>query len=978
MSQTIFETMLIMRSTTSDAPLTLQPGELAFSYVSNSLFIGDTAGGVILLVSNTGGGGGGNGGSVTLIQTGVGLNGGPISGNGTISANLATTGTQGVTKLIDSIGSSDTSNAATANSVTWALGTVQSALNTINTTVAATNTSTGTALLAASKAANTVAVLANGVLAYANANVNFNNTSTINVSVSQNGTLGAANVAFSLNTAALNLAVQQATLGLVDSVTSNATLDAATANSVSWAFSALTANINLAFAAANSAQTEANTVYAQANTAYGQANLAYAQANLAATQAAAGQNTVAVYANDGLIQANSSTNFNNSASINVTSVANTLTNRSNISFSVNVSSLPATTIATTSLQGITKLVDSTASVDASNAATANAVHAANVTGQTGISLAIAGNLYAQTVQIQTAAAYTAANTAQTALNVAYATLNTAYSTLNTVYTTVNAAYIAANTAQTNLNVVSATANAAYAQANAAFNKANSVSGGGSSANGVTTYANSTVVIANANINFINTSTVNVSALPNVALGVANLGFSVNISALPATTIANASAQGITKLVDSVTSSDTGNAATANAVSWVNNTAANAIATAVAGAIIGMAAYNQANLSYSQANNTGTYANGTAVLANVGNLNFNNTATINVSVTANGSLQSNISFTVNTSAVGGNGAGILSLNNSFTVYDTFQRANGPNLGTNWAGMFANLNVTSNTANTAAGLGDTSELWSANTFGPDQFGGVQIISLPTASGAAAGVFLRGSLVGANGSGYRVFALPTGTQIVRWVQGFGFTQLANDTVTWANNDFLYAQMVDSVITVYRNNVILPITATDTTLTNGAVGIGGANSSMDNWFGGQFSYGPTATKVITTTSNNNTLTSDRMMTMTLQTGRYRLTGLLMVNSVANGAGGFQFDLFGGTAPVTNCNYLVTGTAANNVVISQSNGVYSTATVGTTTPSMINIDGYLQVSNTGTVVMRWSQAAVSANLTSLMQGSHLVATLIG
>ena len=65
------------------------------------------------------------------------------------------------------------------------------------------------------------------------------------------------------------------------------------------------------------------------------------------------------------------------------------------------------------------------------------------------------------------------------------------------------------------------------------------------------------------------------------------------------------------------------------------------------------AYSQANTAYGQANaasNTvATFANGTLVLAR-GNLNFNNTATVNISVAANGAIQSNVSFTVNANAI----------------------------------------------------------------------------------------------------------------------------------------------------------------------------------------------------------------------------------------------------------------------------------------------------------------------------------------
>ncbi len=56
----------------------------------------------------------------------------------------------------------------------------------------------------ANAAGNLVAVYANNTLAYANANINFNNSATINVSVSANTTNKRANVTFSVNTSAIS------------------------------------------------------------------------------------------------------------------------------------------------------------------------------------------------------------------------------------------------------------------------------------------------------------------------------------------------------------------------------------------------------------------------------------------------------------------------------------------------------------------------------------------------------------------------------------------------------------------------------------------------------------------------------------------------------------------------------------------------------------------------------------------------------
>lgn len=66
------------------------------------------------------------------------------------------------------------------------------------------------------------------------------------------------------------------------------------------------------------------------------------------------------------------------------------------------------------------------------------------------------------------------------------------------------------------------------------------------------------------------------------------------------------------------------------------------------------AYQQANAARSAANSAANtvavFANGTIVLANA-NVNFNNTSTVNVSCTANGTLQTNVAFTVNLTGIG---------------------------------------------------------------------------------------------------------------------------------------------------------------------------------------------------------------------------------------------------------------------------------------------------------------------------------------
>ena len=171
----------------------------------------------------------------------------------------------------------------------------------------------------ANTAANTVRVYANSASGLSNKFLNFINTASIQVSVTDNAD-GNANIAF-------------------------ITTGAAVADSYAQA--------NAAYNQANAAYGQANTGYAQANAAYGQANAAYGQANLAYAQANAAYNTANSKV-DTLIQ------------LGAIQIGSGQTN--NVwSYSINVNT------ASTTVVGVTKLVDSITSTDTANAATANSV-----------------------------------------------------------------------------------------------------------------------------------------------------------------------------------------------------------------------------------------------------------------------------------------------------------------------------------------------------------------------------------------------------------------------------------------------------------------------------------------------------------------------------------------------------------------------------------------------------------------------------
>ena len=106
--------------------------------------------------------------------------------------------------------------------------------------------------------------------------------------------------------------------------------------------------------------------------------------------------------------------------------------------------------------------------------------------------------------------------------------------------------------------------------------------------------------------------------------------------------------GTNYVIDSIYSTDTANAASANAANWVYKIANGAYGAAntVANSVIAVSA-NLANVS---SNSVNFYGNGTFV-ANGNTVNFLNTSFANVSVVANGTNAVNVSFSQNTSVSG---------------------------------------------------------------------------------------------------------------------------------------------------------------------------------------------------------------------------------------------------------------------------------------------------------------------------------------
>jgi hypothetical protein len=298
---------------------------------------------------------------VTQVATGLGLTGGPITSTGTISANIANTTVQGVTKLIDSVTSTDAANAATGAAVKTAYDQATTAYGQANLAYSAANTGL-----------NKAQVSANGGSIQSNVGINFINTASVLVSVGA-GSTGNANVGFS---AVAGSTAVPGILQLTDSVTSTSTTTAATPNSVKSAFD-------------------------QATLAYGQANAAFSAANT-------GLNKAQVSANGGSVQSNVGINFNNTASVLVSVGAGT-TGNANIAFSA--------VAGTTSIPGILQLTDSVTSTSTTTAATPNSVKSAYDQATLAYGQANTSNSTAVAAYGQANAAFSAANTSSNTVQV---------------------------------------------------------------------------------------------------------------------------------------------------------------------------------------------------------------------------------------------------------------------------------------------------------------------------------------------------------------------------------------------------------------------------------------------------------------------------------------------------------------------------------------------------------------------------------
>ena len=533
---------------------------------------------------------------------------------------------------------------------------------------------------------------------------------------------------------------------------------------------------------------------------------------------------------------------------------------------------------------------------------------------------------------------------------------------------------------------------AYAQANAAYARANAFS----------VFANAGLVLANViNIAYANTATVNASVTSNTPNGV-NVSYTVNVSSSDWAAGANATAQTTFATQNSTfgtLNTNIGSAySRANAFAvWANsglilantinlafyNTATvNAVATSntpngtnvlfsvnVSSSDWAVGANNAAQTAFGALNTNITSAstevtsfqNGTIVLA-AANLNFNNSQSVLIAPSANGTTQSNLQFSVNTNL------NLTSLNVTSNI------ANTGNLLVTQNTFSGNITVTQNTKSGNLAVTTLMNTASLNVSANISNTGNLLVTQNTFTGNLAVTTLI------NTSSINVSANISNTGNLLVTQNTFSGNLAITQNTKSGN---------LSITTLINTASLNVSSTANVATMNILGILTANASPLTNLSTRAATGLVALQnVATLITSSVALTVDNYLSLTFnETGWYDIEVYLFVsgNSGSNGFGGFQFDLGSNTATIANLVYQVSGYSNNYITPTAAITLNNTVAVTNSNVSATNASpswffgkGSATITGVGNWGVRVAQNTSSANAVTVMPGSYFKATKIG
>jgi uncharacterized membrane protein len=179
-------------------------------------------------------------------------------------------------------------------------------------------------------------------------------------------------------------------------------------------------------------------------------------------------------------------------------------------------------------------------------------------------------------------------------------------------------------------------------------------------------------------------------------------------------------------------------------------------------------------------------------------------------------------------------------------DNFNRANGA-LGPNWTAVSDGaLTITSQVAAGTAGNGTSGDIWTASSFGSDQYSQIEVTSTQLTGGQWVAAVVRSQNNGQNAYAGLYF-WNSGAPVLSVFKrtGGAWTQIGSTYSSGAlpAGTQLQLKAVGSTISFLQNGV-QRISVTDTALTGGAPGIMAYGTSRaDNWAGGPATGGGAAT---------------------------------------------------------------------------------------------------------------------------------------
>jgi Putative esterase len=178
-----------------------------------------------------------------------------------------------------------------------------------------------------------------------------------------------------------------------------------------------------------------------------------------------------------------------------------------------------------------------------------------------------------------------------------------------------------------------------------------------------------------------------------------------------------------------------------------------------------------------------------------------------------------------------------LQSGSTASDDFNRADG-SLGSNWTDMSdGGMAISSDAVTGGDATGNTGDMWSANTFGSDQFSQIELTGTQLSGGQWIGVTARAQDGGQDGYTGLYWWNNGNPLLMLFLRSGGqWTQLGGSVPTGPlpGGTLLELDASGSTISLLENGSQV-ITAADSTVTGGAPGIMAyGNATADNWSGG------------------------------------------------------------------------------------------------------------------------------------------------